>query len=144
VFNHGKLYYNSKVSIDFYPKYKEVVTPHEHFNRVPVDGQKLRPDGKKSFLENLAFEYEIKNFGVNKRNLPADVSDDGARTYIKMPKTNFDTLPALYDVGEDGKLKFTGYTIAGNYFIVDHIVRHGKLFFSPKAYVDIAFKEATK
>ncbi len=141
VFVHGKLYYNNKFSIDFYNKQKVVPEESRFFKRTDTSsGTRLRPDNKKSFLQNLVYDYQVKNVGVNDKDLPQDVAQDGARTYIQMKHVDFNQMPALYDVDSTGALKFVTYTIAGKFFIVDHVIKHGKLFYSPKLFAEVSRK----
>lgn len=68
----------------------------------------------------LDFAYRLT--GPNVAWRPAQVFDDGAKTYVLMPQGIAQTeLPPLFLMGEKNKAELVNYRIAGRYLIVDRI-----------------------
>lgn len=67
--------------------------------------------------ERLSYEYEISGDAPFK---PTVVSDDGIKTYIKMPK-GLQELPVLFSV-QDGQFTLVNYSVRGDFLVV-HLVQ---------------------
>ena len=63
--------------------------------------------------ERLSYEYEIAGDAPFR---PSVVSDDGVKTYIKLPK-GLQELPVLFAV-QDGQFTLVNYSVRGDYLIV--------------------------
>ena len=63
--------------------------------------------------ERLSYEYEISGDAPFR---PSVVSDDGVKTYIKLPK-GLQELPVLFAV-QDGQFTLVNYSVRGDYLIV--------------------------
>lgn len=107
---------------------------------------------KESSYDNIASRYSSsssvvkKNFDYRikaKKNadvslMPVEIFDDGTKTYIRMPDDNKYDLPVIYNIDPwDGKtLSMVNYRRQGDYFVVDRVMEHGRLFYHQKFYVD--------
>lgn len=107
---------------------------------------------KESSYNNIASRYSSsssvvkKNFDYRikaKKNadvslMPVEIFDDGTKTYIRMPDDNKYDLPVIYNIDPwDGKtLSMVNYRRQGDYFVVDRVMEHGRLFYHQKFYVD--------
>ena len=68
----------------------------------------------------LNFGYRLSGANVPWR--PAQVFDDGAKTYVLMPEGIAQTeLPPLFLIGEQNKAELVNYRVSGRYVIVDRL-----------------------
>lgn len=95
-------------------------------NRLSVSGRKN-------------FDYRIKaKKNADVSLMPAEIFDDGVKTYIRMPDDNKYDLPVIYSIDPwDGKtLSMVNYRRQGDYFVIDRVMEHGRLFYHQKFYID--------
>jgi type IV secretion system protein VirB9 len=72
-------------------------------------------------VENVYFGYKLKG-DTDQVWSPMRVFDDGAKTYIQMPKeVENREQPALILIGEDGKDQLVNYRVNKGYYIVDRL-----------------------
>jgi len=68
----------------------------------------------------LDFAYRLK--GANPPWKPAQVFDDGAKTYLLFPETIAQSeLPPLFLIGEKNKAELVNYRVSGRYMVVDRL-----------------------
>jgi type IV secretion system protein TrbG len=68
----------------------------------------------------LDFAYRLK--GANPPWKPAQVFDDGAKTYLLFPATiGQGELPPLFLIGERNKAELVNYRVSGRYMVVDRL-----------------------
>ena len=94
---------------------------------------RLSVSGKKNF------DYRIKaKKNADVSLMPAEIFDDGVKTYIRMPDDNKYDLPVIYSIDPwDGKtLSMVNYRRQGDYFVIDRVMEHGRLFYHQKFYID--------
>ena len=94
---------------------------------------RLSVSGKKNF------DYRIKaKKNADVSLMPAEIFDDGVKTYIRMPDDNKYDLPVIYNIDPwDGKtLSMVNYRRQGDYFVIDRVMEHGRLFYHQKFYID--------
>lgn len=92
-----------------------------------------------SSLAKKNFDYRIKaKKNADVSLMPVEIFDDGNKTYIRMPDDNKYDLPVIYNIDPwDGKtLSMVNYRRQGDYFVVDRVMEHGRLFYHQKFYVD--------
>ena len=71
-------------------------------------------------LAKLNFGYRLTGPNVPWR--PAQVFDDGAKTYVLMPEGIAQTeLPPLFLLGEKDKAELVNYRVSGRYIVVDRL-----------------------
>lgn len=73
-------------------------------------------------VEGDSFNFEYSYSG-SKRLRPTKAFDDGVFTYLSFPK--FETMPAVFEVQEDGSESLVNFNIKGKYLVVSSI---GKQF----------------
>lgn len=76
--------------------------------------------------EKLDFGYRLK--GDRPPWRPAQVFDDGRKSYILFPETiGQSELPPLFLLGEKGKAELVNYRVSGRYMIVDRLFDRAEL-----------------
>lgn len=70
--------------------------------------------------DSFNFDY---SYSGSKRLRPTKAFDDGVFTYLSFPK--FETMPAVFEVQEDGSESLVNYNVKGQYLVVSSI---GKQF----------------
>jgi type IV secretion system protein TrbG len=79
------------------------------------------PPRIKADLAQLNFEYDIKRDKQFPWQ-PAQVFDDGAHVYIKLPETaRHSEAPALFTVADDGSRTLLNYSLVGDTYITDRL-----------------------
>ncbi len=74
----------------------------------------------------LNFGYRLTGPNVPWR--PAQVFDDGAKTYVLMPEGIARTeLPPLFLLGEKGKIELVNYRVSGRYLVIDRLFATAEL-----------------
>lgn len=68
--------------------------------------------------DSFNFEY---SYSGSKRLRPTKAFDDGVFTYLSFPK--FETMPAVFEVNEDGTERLVNFNIKGKYLVVSSIGR---------------------
>jgi P-type conjugative transfer protein TrbG len=60
--------------------------------------------------------------------VPEQVFSDGSHTYVRLPQSALrGTIPALFEVGERGEMVLINYTLRGNVYVADRVLRRGVL-----------------
>lgn len=98
-----------------------------------IRANRLSVSGRKNF------DYRIKaKKNADVSLMPAEIFDDGVKTYIRMPDDNKYDLPVIYSIDPwDGKtLSMVNYRRQGDYFVIDRVMEHGRLFYHQKFYID--------
>ncbi len=111
-------------------------------NGIVIPGRK-KSDFRVS-AQNLNYQYRIKaKTKADISLMPSEIFDDGTKTYIRIPKSNKYDLPVIYNIDpwDSNTLSMVNYRSQGDYFIVDRVMEHGRLFYHQKFYVDF-FNEA--
>lgn len=68
----------------------------------------------------LDFAYRLS--GANPPWKPAQVFDDGVKTYLRFPETIAQTeLPPLFLIGEKNRAELVNYRVSGRYMVVDRL-----------------------
>lgn len=77
-------------------------------------------------VDKMNFGYKVT--GGNEHIRPVRVFDDGAKTYIQMPKTlQHREAPVLVVLGNDGKGEMTNYRVREQTYIVDRLFDRARL-----------------
>lgn len=78
-------------------------------------------------IGQLNFNYEIKRDKQIPWQ-PAQVFDDGARVYIKLPDAaKHSEAPVLFVVSADGSRTLLNYSVVGDTYVTDRLFEHGVL-----------------
>lgn len=60
--------------------------------------------------------------------LPEQVFADGSHTYIRLPEAALrGSIPALFEIGERGEMVLINYTVRGQVYVADRVLRRGVL-----------------
>ena len=106
----------------------------------PVAGNRYySSSGNESRAGRKNYDYRIKaKKNVDVSLMPQEIFDDGLKTYIKMRKENKYDLPVIYVLDPwDGKtISMVNYRVQDDYFVVDRVIEHGRLYFHQKFYID--------
>ena len=126
-------HYDPLVTFRFHdtPKVKSVLDSGSQSSLAAIRAGK-RVDGKN-------YDYRIKAKSTADVSLmPSEIFDDGTKTYIKMKDTNKYDLPVIYaiDPWDDKTLSMVNYRRQGDYFVIDRVIEHGRLFYHQKFYID--------
>lgn len=87
----------------------------------------------------LNFDYTLKaKKALDKDLVPLEVFDDGEKTFIRMSRNNKYDLPVIYalDPWDKKKLSMVNYRTSGDYYVIDRVMEHGRLFYHQNFYVD--------
>ncbi len=85
--------------------------------------------------EALRFDYDVEGDSYDWK--PIRVFDDGAKTYLQMPKTlRVTEAPALFIVESDEPM-LVNYRVKGDYYIVDRLFERAELRVGPKKRVQV-------
>ena len=96
-------------------------------------------DGVQINRDKLNFNYTIEaKKKMDKDLIPLEVFDDGEKTFIKMSANNKYDLPVVYSIDpwDKKKLSMVNYRVRGEYYVVDRVMEHGRLFYHQNFYVD--------
>lgn len=74
---------------------------------------------------NMHFDYKINESGYSWS--PAQVFDDGQKTYLKMKPEMRSGIAPVFMVSEHGKKILVNYRVVGGYYVVDRIFDEGLL-----------------
>jgi type IV secretion system protein VirB9 len=87
-----------------------------------TEAPRIKPD-----VAQLNFEYDIKRDKQFPWQ-PAQVFDDGAHVYIKLPEAaRHSEAPALFMVAGDGSKTLLNYSLVGDTYITDRLFDHAAL-----------------
>lgn len=114
-------------------KFDDVNYPASGKKYYSSSGNEMRPDHRN-------YDYRIKaKKNVDVTLMPHVIFDDGLKTYIKMRRENKYDLPVIYTLDPwDGKtLSMVNYRVKGDYFVVDRVIEHGRMYFHQKFYIDL-------
>ena len=121
-------------------EYDPLVTFKFDETNSPVSGNKNYSSfGNEMRSGRRNYNYRIKaKKNVDITLMPQEIFDDGMKTYIKMRRENKYDLPVIYTLDPwDGKtLSMVNYRVQGDYFVVDRVIEHGRLYFHQKFYID--------
>ena len=91
----------------------------------------------------LEFGYRLKGDRPDWR--PAQVFDDGAKTYILFPATIAQSeLPPLFLIGESGKAELVNYRVSGRYMVVDRLFARAELRLGTKKLKTVRIERVTR
>ena len=91
----------------------------------------------------LNFGYRLTGPNVPWR--PAQVFDDGAKTYVLLPESIAQTeLPPLFLLGEKGKAELVNYRVSGRYLVVDRLFAVAELRLGTKEQKVVRITRATE
>lgn len=108
--------------------------------RVPEDDPPVYGD-----KVNRNYEIRVKR-KADKALIPLEIFDDGRQTFIRISKDNKYDLPVLYSIDPWNKknISMVNYRVKGEYFIVDGVFPHGRLFYQQKFWIDFFNLEKKK
>jgi P-type conjugative transfer protein TrbG len=134
-------YHIRAISSDWYMPSVSWNYPQDAEELRSVDlARKLASEAIKTAPDALHFEYHLS--GDDYPWKPLRVFDDGAKTYIQMPKgMRVSEAPALFVVEDDEPL-LVNYRVKGDYYIVDRLFDQAELRVGTKKHVDIYTREA--